>query len=73
MTRAAKREIDKGALKESWEKQAADLGFDARVIAREAAQRWTVKDAGNEPGHDASGRSGDRQDQSPGKSDGIRR
>ena len=54
MTRAAKREIDKGALKENWEKQAADLGFDARAIATEAAQRETVKDAGNEPGRDAA-------------------
>ena len=67
MTRAAKREIDKAALKENWQKQAADLGFDARAIAREAAQRETVKDAGNEPGHDTSGLSGDRQDQSPGR------
>ena len=67
MTRAAKREIDKGALKESWEKQAADLGFDARAIATEAAQRETVKDAGNEPGRGASGPSGDRQGKSPGR------
>ena len=68
MTRAAKREIDKATLKESWEKQAADLGFDARVLAEEAVQRETVKDAGNEPGRDAAALSDDRQDQSPGRS-----
>jgi len=29
MTRAAKREVDRDALRETWEKQAASLGFDA--------------------------------------------
>ena len=67
MTRAAKREIDKGALKENWEKQAGDLGLDARALATEAVQRGLVKDAGNEPGRDAASLSDDRQDKGPGR------
>ena len=50
MTRATKRDIDQTALRESWQKQAADLGFDARALAVEAGQRRAVKEAGNEPG-----------------------
>ena len=44
MTRAHKRNVDKAALKEIWEKQAAGLGFDARALAAEAAS----KEAGRE-------------------------
>ena len=38
MTRAHKREVDSEALRgaENWEKQAVDLGFDARALAAEA-------------------------------------
>ncbi len=36
MTRAAKRDVDRDELRESWEKQAASLGFDARGLAAEA-------------------------------------
>ena len=39
MTRARKRDVDKSALRGIWEKQAADLGFDARAHAAEAASR----------------------------------
>ena len=39
MTRAHKRDVDKGALHESWEKQAAGLGFDARALAADALSR----------------------------------
>ena len=57
MTRTHKRDVDKEALRESWKKQAAGLGFDARTLAAEAAQRETGKDAGRA----AAGLSGDRQ------------
>ena len=39
MTRARKREVDKEVLRESWQKQAEGLGFDARALAREALSR----------------------------------
>ncbi len=39
MTRARKRDVDKSALRGLWEKQAADLGFDARAHAAEAVSR----------------------------------
>ena len=58
MTRAAKREVDRDALRETWEKQAASLGFDARGLVAGAMERHgaektreaeTVKDASPEP------------------------
>ena len=39
MTRAAKRDIDRGELRDVWAKQAADLGFDARALVAEAVER----------------------------------
>ena len=39
MTRAAKRDVDRDALRGVWEKQAADLGFDAVALAAGAASR----------------------------------
>ena len=36
MSRAAKRGIDRGELASVWQRQAADLGFDARTLAMEA-------------------------------------
>ena len=36
MTRAHKRDVDKEALRESWQKQAADLSFDANKLVAEA-------------------------------------
>ena len=36
MTRAAKRDIDRGELRDVWQEQAADLAFDARGLAAEA-------------------------------------
>ena len=36
MTRAAKRDVDRETLRESWEKQAAGLGFDPRALAAQA-------------------------------------
>ena len=37
MTRAAKRDIDRGELRAVWERQAADLGFDARALVANVA------------------------------------
>jgi len=39
MTRAVKRDVDRDALRGVWERQAADLGFDARAHAHEAASK----------------------------------
>ena len=39
MTRAHKRDVDRDALRGHWEKQAADLGFDAKALAGGAVQR----------------------------------
>ena len=36
MTRAAKRDIDRGELRDAWRKQAADLGLDAGALVSEA-------------------------------------
>ncbi len=48
MTRAHKREVDKAALRASWEKQAGGLGFDARALAAEAMAREAGRDSGRE-------------------------
>ncbi len=39
MTRAAKRDVDREALRETWARQAADLGFDARALVARARER----------------------------------
>ncbi len=39
MTRAHKRDVDKEALHENWQKQAADLGFDAKALVQSAMER----------------------------------
>ncbi len=44
MTRAAKRDVDRDELRESWEKQAASLGFDARGLAAEAMSNEAGRD-----------------------------
>ncbi len=50
MTRAAKRDVDREALRESWERQAAALGFDARALTAEAEAKQAGRDVGKEPG-----------------------
>ena len=50
-TRAAKRDVDRAALRESWLEQAAALRFDARGLVDEAASRSVAR----EPGPEASG------------------
>ena len=51
MTRAHKRDVDHGSLREHWREQAAELGFDAAAITAEAVE----KSAGSEhaPGIDS--------------------
>ncbi len=39
MTRAHKRDVDKEALRETWARQAADLGFDAGALVASATER----------------------------------
>ena len=39
MTRAAKRDVDRDVLRETWARQAAELGFDARALVAGAAER----------------------------------
>ena len=39
MTRAAKRDVDRDELTGVWEKQAADLGFDAKALVAEAESK----------------------------------
>ena len=39
MTRAHKRDVDKGALRETWERRAGELGFDAKALTAEAMNR----------------------------------
>ena len=39
MTRATKRDIDRGELRGVWQRQAADLGLDARALVAEAAEK----------------------------------
>ena len=48
MTRARKRDIDRGELREVWQRQAAGLGLDARGLVAEAAGRSAA------PGRDAT-------------------
>ncbi len=49
MTRAAKRDVDRDALRASWERQAAELGFEAHALAKPAPSR----EAGLEPAAEA--------------------
>ena len=51
MTRAKKRDIDRGELRGVWERQAADLGLDAGALVAEAEGNSAapVRDAGVEP------------------------
>ncbi len=55
VTRAHKRDVDKDALRESWQRQAADLGFDAYELAAGAARRKAARAAHRE----GLGRGGD--------------
>ena len=55
MTRAAKRDVDRDELRGVWERQAADLGFDANALAAEAWSKIAApgmrgREAAPEPG-----------------------
>ncbi len=58
MTRAAKRDIDREELRGVWQKQAADLGLDARALVAEAVEisdspaRQTAAEPAPTPGKD---------------------
>ncbi len=67
MTRAHKRDVDKEALHETWEKQAAGLGFDAKALAAAALERSagaTAKDrdAARDAGADGASEVGRQPD-----------
>ena len=56
MTRAAKHDVDKGALRQSWQRQATELGFSAgkvRANARKAARGLLAPDLFEGPGYAA--------------------
>ena len=65
MTRAGKRDIDRGELRVVWERQTADLGLDARALVVEAAGKSSVpvREAAAEP---ATGPGKDRESAVPG-------
>ena len=44
MTRAHKRDVDHGSLREHWREQAAELGFDAAAITAEAMEKSAGKE-----------------------------
>ncbi len=54
-TRAAKRDVDRAALRESWLDQATALGFDARGFAADAAARQAGLDAARETAREDGG------------------
>ena len=51
MTRAKKRDVDRDELRSVWQRQAADLGFDAKALVAEAAGKSAapVREAAVEP------------------------
>ena len=60
MSRAAKRDIDRDELAGVWQRQAADLGFDAASLAAEAAAKGAERsgverEAGRDAGHGRDG------------------
>ena len=52
MTRAAKRDVNRAELRESWQRQADGLGFDAKGLAAEAVARTAGPEAGRDAGRD---------------------
>ena len=42
MTRAGKRDIDRDELRGVWERQASDIGLEARALVAEAAGKSSV-------------------------------
>ena len=56
VSRAAKRDIDRDELTAVWQRQAADLGFDARALTAEAAKGAERESAGGDGGVRCAGR-----------------
>ena len=54
MTRAHKREVDRDALHESWQRQASELGFDPRGLVDEA-RHWQAAHEDLAPTHAGQG------------------
>ncbi len=54
-TRAAKRDVDRAALRGNWRAQAAELGFDARALVADAASRTAGKENGRDTGREDGG------------------
>ena len=58
MTRAKKRDVDKGELRRSWERQATELGFSADIVrarARKAERESPAPDLFTDRGNEAGG------------------
>ena len=66
MTRAVKRDVDRDELGNVWQRQAADLGFDARALVAEALDRSAEPSAGADRDREAGV-------PAPGGIDGARR
>ena len=58
MSRAAKRDIDRDELRGLWQRQAADLGFDAKALAAEAVSSVPAREAARESGRETGPASG---------------
>ncbi|MDE0355986.1 MAG: relaxase domain-containing protein [Deltaproteobacteria bacterium] len=58
MTRAARRDVDRDALRETWARQAAELGFDARALAASAMERGLGRDGRERGSAEKAGRDG---------------
>ena len=58
MTRAAKRDVDRATLRETWARQAAELGFDARALVMQARERNLDGDGKALSGIEDSGKDG---------------
>ena len=73
MTRAGKRDIDRGELRDVWARQAADLGLDARALVAEATGKSSapVRETAAEPANGA-GKERDPAARAPGGIGGAR-
>ena len=69
MTRAKKRDIDRGELRGVWERQAADLGLDARALVAEAAAKSSERARNAVAGEPATGPGKDREAAAPALND----
>ena len=66
MTRAHKRDVDRGELRESWVQRAADIGFDAKALVDSALERSPGRQARQRDGAAAGPRQPDLFEQAAG-------